>query len=155
MELPCIVAFNHHIGTSLMSDDSEKNSPLRAGMEFCGEVLVPGGSNLVKGDWIQAGIHACLGIAARSALGLPGLLIVSSNSIVRALTGRNIYDLAKAPAVAAPPLPEPPAPVQESSSAPPIEVEEPTPSPRVSTPPKTSTPRKKGRSAPIRKSKPL
>jgi len=75
-----------------MPDDSEEKRSFKAGLEFCGEVLVPGGSNLVKGDWKQAGIHAALGVAARSVFGVPGLLLVSSDSIVKALTGRHLLE---------------------------------------------------------------
>ena len=67
------------------------NNPLMAGMEFCGEYLVPGGSNLVKGDILQAALHAGLGLGAWAFLGPPGLLLVSSDSISKALTGRHLH----------------------------------------------------------------
>ena len=67
--------------------DSVKN-----GLRFVGEYLVPGGSNLVKGDYKQAGLHAALGLAARAAFGLPGLLLVSVNSLTKASTGRHLHE---------------------------------------------------------------
>lgn len=74
-----------------MPSQTGVNNPLTAGMEFCGEYLVPGGSNLVKGDILQAALHAGLGLGAWAFLGLPGLLLVSSDSISKALTERHLY----------------------------------------------------------------
>ena len=61
-------------------------------VKLVGEILVPGGSNLIKGDIKQGAIHAALGIAARIAFGLPGLLLVSANSYSKATTGRNLTE---------------------------------------------------------------
>jgi len=70
---------------------------MKLGAGFAGEVLVPGGSNLVKGDFKQAGIHAVLGIAARMAFGLPGVLLVSANSFSKAITGHHLYEAFQTP----------------------------------------------------------
>jgi Family of unknown function (DUF6072) len=61
-------------------------------VKLAGEVLVPGGSNLIKGDIKQGAIHAILGLAARAAFGLPGLIIVSANSFSKATTDRNLTE---------------------------------------------------------------
>jgi Family of unknown function (DUF6072) len=66
--------------------------PLNTGVKFASEVLIPGGSNLVKGDFVTGAIHAVLGLAARAMFGLPGLLIVSANSFSKATTGRNLME---------------------------------------------------------------
>jgi len=73
-----------------MRNDTAKS--LRTGVQFSSEVLFPGGSNLVKGDLKQGGIHAVLGVAARMAFGFPGLLLVSANSLSKAVTGRHLYE---------------------------------------------------------------
>jgi len=64
---------------------------VREGVCFAGEALVPGGANLVQGDLRQAGLHFVLGMAARAAFGLPGVLLVSANSFVKSTTGTHLY----------------------------------------------------------------
>jgi hypothetical protein len=75
-----------------MKDESAVNDPLKRTLMFAGELLVPGGSNVVKGDYKQAGIHAVLGLVAKSFLGLPGLILVSANSFSKASTGRHLAE---------------------------------------------------------------
>lgn len=72
--------------------DQDSAEPVRTGVRFAGEYLVPGGSNLVNGDFKQAGVHAILGLMAKSLFGLPGLLLVSANSFTKAVTGQHIYE---------------------------------------------------------------
>jgi hypothetical protein len=68
--------------------------PLRVGLEVAGEYILPlpGGSNLVKGDFRQAFIHAGLGVIAGAIFGPIGMLVVSANSLSVALTERNLAD---------------------------------------------------------------
>lgn len=73
-----------------MSKDA-KDQPLKTVIEFCGEFLIPGGSNLVQGNWKRGGVYAVMGFAARAVLGVPGLLAVSSDSISMAITGQHIH----------------------------------------------------------------
>jgi len=73
-----------------VSNDATKS--LKAGVQFSSEVLFPGGSNFVKGDLRQGSIHAVLGVAARLAFGFPGLVLVSANSLAKAVTGRHLYE---------------------------------------------------------------
>jgi Family of unknown function (DUF6072) len=113
--------------TELQMTDSGEHKPLIAGLQFFGECLVPGGSNLVKGNIRQAAVHAVLGMAARAFFGMPGLLLVSSNSIAKARTGRYLHEYLEAmwlgerreiqPAPAAPPMQSasPPAAPESSS----------------------------------------
>ena len=68
------------------------DNPINNAVKLAGEFLVPGGSNLINGDVRTGAIHAILGLAARAAFGLPGLLIVSANSYSRATTGRNLTE---------------------------------------------------------------
>lgn len=70
---------------------NEDNSMKNAAM-FAGEALVPGGSNLIKGDIKMGALHALIGFAARAAFGLPGLLLVSANSFSKATTGRHLTE---------------------------------------------------------------
>jgi hypothetical protein len=72
-------------------------------VELASEYVVPGGSNFIKGDVVQGGLHLILGLVAKAVWGVPGLLIVQADSIVKARTGRNLYEHiggAIAPAVA-------------------------------------------------------
>ena len=73
-----------------MADDTVPVNPVATGVAFASEALFPGGSNLVKGDLKQAGIHAALGYAAAAFVGPIGLILVSANSFTKALTGRNL-----------------------------------------------------------------
>lgn len=75
-----------------MSDGTDSVESLKTGVEFAGEAIVPGGSNLVKGDFVQGGLHAVLGLAAKAMFGFPGLLLVSANSFTKARTGRHIHE---------------------------------------------------------------
>ncbi|HST21995.1 MAG TPA: DUF6072 family protein [Blastocatellia bacterium] len=65
---------------------------LKTGIDFASELVVPGGSNLVEGNFVQGGIHVVLGILAKSMFGLPGLIAVSANSFTKATTGRHLYE---------------------------------------------------------------
>jgi Family of unknown function (DUF6072) len=90
-----------------MSQQRNPINPVAAGLEFASEIMVPGGSNLVKGDLLQAGIHFVLGYVAKAAFGLPGLALVSANSVTKALTGNHLIEYinayaSQAPAQAAP-----------------------------------------------------
>lgn len=68
---------------------------VKTGVQFAGEVIVPGGSNLVGGDYKTGGVYAALGLAAKAVFGVPGLLIVSASSFANAVTGRNLIDFVK------------------------------------------------------------
>jgi hypothetical protein len=97
-----------------MSQQRNPINPVAAGLEFASEIMVPGGSNLVKGDLVQAGVHFILGYVAKAAFGLPGLALVSANSVTKALTGHHLVEYINAYAA------QPPAtatPTQESTGA--------------------------------------
>lgn len=66
-------------------EDPVQDKPLRAGLAFCGEYLVPGGSHLVQGDLKGTAIHGALGLAASMLFGFPARLLFSSNSLRTAL----------------------------------------------------------------------
>jgi hypothetical protein len=75
-----------------MATDSDSLDHVKTSLQFASELLVPGGSNLIKGDYKQAGLHAVLGLAARAIFGLPGLIVVSANSFTKAKTGRSLLE---------------------------------------------------------------
>ena len=87
--------------------DNEQTQPLMTGVEFASEVLIPGGSNIVKGKFLTGGIHTVLGLAARAMFGFPGLLIVSANSFAMASTGQNLVARLKEEIRKPEPAPEP------------------------------------------------
>ena len=74
-----------------MKQQSERLAALHATVDLAGEYLVPGGSNLIEGNYLQGAIHAVLGLLAKSVFGLPGLILVSANSFTKANTGRHIH----------------------------------------------------------------
>ena len=75
-------------------NNPQESSPqaLKTGVDFASELIVPGGSNLVEGNYVQGALHAALGLIARSVFGLPGLIAVSANSFTKATTGRHIHE---------------------------------------------------------------
>jgi hypothetical protein len=75
-----------------MLNDIKITEPVKEGAAVASELLVPGGSNLIKGDLKQAGLHAALGFALKMYLGVPGLLLVSANSFVKARTGHHLHE---------------------------------------------------------------
>jgi len=66
--------------------------PLSNAVGFASEYIVPGGSNLIKGDIKEGVFHVGLGLVAKAFFGLPGLLLVSANSLSKATTGRYIHE---------------------------------------------------------------
>jgi hypothetical protein len=75
-----------------MSSETEDIHSIKTGVQISSEILIPGGSNLIKGDFQQAGIHAGLSFIARILFGLPGAVVVSANSISKAMTGRHLHE---------------------------------------------------------------
>ena len=75
-----------------MSNETVGQQSLQAGVRISSELLVPGGSHLIKGDFRQAGLHAGLSLLARALFGLPGTLLVTTNSIAKAVTGRHLHE---------------------------------------------------------------
>jgi hypothetical protein len=75
-----------------MSTEDECTQSLKTGVQISSEVFIPGGSNLIKGDFLQGGIHAGLGVVARVLFGIPGAVLVSANSISKAITGRHLHE---------------------------------------------------------------
>jgi hypothetical protein len=73
--------------------DQEQAQAFRTAAGFAAETLFPGGSNALKGDLKTAGIFAALGFAARAALGLPGVLLVSAASFTKAVTGHQLVEV--------------------------------------------------------------
>jgi Family of unknown function (DUF6072) len=86
--------------------DTEQVQSIKGAASFAAESLFPGGSQLLKGDVKSAGIYAALGLAARAALGLPGVLLVSAASFSKAMTGHHLHECACPSQPAAPPKPE-------------------------------------------------
>lgn len=75
-----------------MSSETVNHQSLKTGVQISSEILIPGGSNLVRGDFQQAGLHAGLSFIARMLFGLPGAVLVSTNSIAKAITGRHLHE---------------------------------------------------------------
>ncbi|HVF55641.1 MAG TPA: DUF6072 family protein [Pyrinomonadaceae bacterium] len=74
----------------MAASDAKNVQPVKTGVQFASEVLIPGGSNLINGDFKTAGIHAAIGLAAGAIFGLPGILLVSANSFTKATTGSSL-----------------------------------------------------------------
>jgi hypothetical protein len=74
-----------------MANGTDEN-PLEDGLKYASEYMVPGGSHLVNGDIVRAGIHFTLGVVAKYMFGFPGLLLVKANSIAKAKTGRSLVE---------------------------------------------------------------
>jgi hypothetical protein len=60
--------------------------------QFASEAAFTGAANLIKGDVKQFAIHGLLGFAARAMFGMPGGLLISTNSFIKATTGLHLYE---------------------------------------------------------------
>jgi hypothetical protein len=77
-----------------MASATESVQGVKTSLQFVSEVISPvaGGSNLINGDFKQAGIHAGISLLAGALFGLPGLLVVKANSFTKATTGRSLLE---------------------------------------------------------------
>lgn len=75
-----------------MASATENMQGLKTGVAFASELVIPGASNLLNGDYKQAGIHALLGVVAGTLFGVPGLIAVAANSFTKATTGRSLIE---------------------------------------------------------------
>lgn len=75
---------------------------LKTGVQLASEVVLPGGSNLIKGDLVNGGIYAMLGLAARAVFGVPGLVLVCASSFTKATTGQSLLEAIKLPGTTTP-----------------------------------------------------
>lgn len=75
-----------------MLTKTEELKPLKTGLQFASEVVIPGGSNLVSGEFSQGALHFGLSILAGALFGGPGILLVAANSFAKATTGHHIYE---------------------------------------------------------------
>jgi Family of unknown function (DUF6072) len=71
---------------------TDSNVPLKTGLAFASECVIPGGSNLLTGNYAQAALHAGLGILAGAFFGLPGVIVVAANSFTKSTTGQSLYE---------------------------------------------------------------
>lgn len=75
-----------------MANEAQTQEALKIGLKVASEYLIPGGSNIIKGDFKQAGLHAAMGFFAGAFFGLPGLVLVASNSLSKSHTGRHLLE---------------------------------------------------------------
>jgi hypothetical protein len=65
---------------------------LENAVKLIGEVVIlPGTSELLAGNVTSGVVHAALGLAARSVLGVPGALLVAADSFSRSVTGKFLH----------------------------------------------------------------
>lgn len=76
-----------------MADELGGNTAIQRTAEIASEYLIPGGANMIKGDLINGGAHMVLGVVAKAVFGLPGILLVHANSLVKARTGHHLHSL--------------------------------------------------------------
>jgi hypothetical protein len=76
-----------------MADELGGNSALQRTAEVASEYFIPGGANLIKGDLISGAAHLAAGVVAKAVFGVPGILLVHANSLMKARTGQNLYNL--------------------------------------------------------------
>jgi hypothetical protein len=88
-----------------MAEQSNQINPVAASLAFASEIIMPGGSNLLRGNLLQAGVHCILGYAAKAAFGGPFMAIISANSMVKALTGRHLSEHLEMAGMTPAPLP--------------------------------------------------
>ena len=74
------------------NEPASVNNVVATGLQVAGEYVIPGGSNLLKGDFQQAALHAGAGILAAALFGPIGLLLVKANSLSVAMTDRSLTE---------------------------------------------------------------
>lgn len=67
-------------------------TPAKVALGVLSEAVIPGGSNLIKGDLQQGAVHLILGIAAGLTFGPLGLLAVKAASLAKSTTGQGVLD---------------------------------------------------------------
>ena len=67
-------------------------NPINNAVSLVSEILVPGGSHLVKGDIVGGIVHAAAGVVATAIWGLPGRVVVKASSYSKATTGKRLYE---------------------------------------------------------------
>lgn len=93
-------------------------NPVAASLEFASELIMPGGSNLLKGNFVQAGVHLVLGLAAKAVFGVPVMALVSANSLTKALTGHHLAEhLEMSGRLPAPPIEPAPTATERAPAA--------------------------------------
>ncbi len=75
-----------------MENDNTVGEAVATGISLVGEYVIPGGSNLIKGDIKQGVIHAALAVAAGMVFGPIGILAVKANSFSKARTGHGLLE---------------------------------------------------------------
>lgn len=70
----------------------ESAEAVKRSLQFASESVVPGGSNLLNGDFKSAGLYLVAGALARALFGWPGVLFVAANSYTKARTGRSLIE---------------------------------------------------------------
>lgn len=85
-----------------MTDAAAANGPnpaaaLRNAALFAGEVVVPGGSNLLSGNIGPGLFYAALGTFVKATIGLPAFLLVSASSFTRATSGKHLTEVLPLP----------------------------------------------------------
>jgi hypothetical protein len=79
-------------GKKMATTTHTTTTPAKVAVGVLSEAVVPGGSNLIKGDLSQGALHLILGIAAGLAFGPWGLLAVKANSLAKSQTGQGVLD---------------------------------------------------------------
>jgi len=78
--------------------DSSSQTPAGVAVSVLSEAVIPGGSNLIKGDLSQGALQFILSIGAGMFFGPLGVLAVRANSLAKAQTGRSVLDQFVTPA---------------------------------------------------------
>lgn len=71
---------------------SQNTNLLEVGVKAAGESIIPGASNLIEGNIKEGARHLVLGVAAKAIFGVPGLVAVTMNSLVRSVSGHHIHE---------------------------------------------------------------
>lgn len=75
-----------------MANSPESAQAVKRSLQFVTEAVVPGGSNLLNGDFKSTGLYFVAGVLAKAVFGWPGVLFVAANSYTKARTGRSLIE---------------------------------------------------------------
>jgi len=76
----------------MAANTPESAQAVKRSLQFATETIVPGGSNLLNGDFKSAGVYMVAGVLAKAVFGWPGLIFVAANSYTKARTGRSLIE---------------------------------------------------------------
>ena len=73
-----------------------ENDTINNAIKLIGECAVfPGTSQFLDGNFTSGVAHVAVGLAAKAFLGIPGIVLVATNSYMQSVSNKGLYDYVK------------------------------------------------------------